>query len=646
MMHDFSDLSTFPIYDDDDLGINFRNSTYSLKIWAPTAEEVILKLYRNVNDKKPETIYRLIKAHKGIWHIDLNNELDGNYYTVQIKYQGVWQKETPDIFAKVVGTNGQRAMLADLTTTDPLGWEFDKGPQIACLSDCIIYELHLRDISVHQSSGIIQKGTFAGLSELKSISSQNLATGLSHIKSLGVTHLQLLPFFDFASIDESIKNNNTYNWGYDPLNYNTPEGSYASDPQDGTVRIKECKEMIKAIHDVGLGVIMDVVYNHTGPTEDSPFNLTVPGYFYRFDKNGGYSNASACGNEIASERPMVRKFIIDSVCYWAKEYHIDGFRFDLMGILDIETMSTLYHALRQINPKILMYGEGWTANESPLAPEQRATKENLKKLVNIGAFNDDFRDAIKGSWIDLESKGFVSAQPGLEESIKFGIVGASFHPQVSYDKVNYSKHPWALSPFQSINYVSCHDNHTLFDKLTLANPGAGEEEIKKMHLLSLSFVLLAQGTPFLHAGTELMRTKKGDGNSYQSPDRINAIDWQQKAARMDIFNFVKSLIKLRKNHPAFRLQTSELIRSHLTFLSFDQTNVVGFQIKGKPQGEVWERIIVIFNGNIKSLSVKLPIGKYKIVMADFWIDENGPDQINDSQITLSATSATMLVSID
>ncbi len=644
-MTNFNDNLAFPIYDHDDLGINYGKKFSTFKIWAPSAESARINVYNCDQDHQPAYQLKLNRKPLGIWAIKLDGDLKGKYYTLQIKFEGEWLSETPDIYAKAVGVNGKKAMIIDLKDTNPKGWERDKGPVLRSSTDAIIYELHIRDLGMHPSSGIQEKGKFLGLTEKNTFSSTNFPTGLAHIKALGITHIHLLPVFDYQSIDESVKLNNTFNWGYDPLNYNTPEGSYASNAEDGNTRILEFKEMVKAIHEEGLGIIMDVVYNHTGPTELSGFNLTVPGYFYRQNENGEFSNASACGNETASERPMVQNFILNSLKYWTKEYHIDGFRFDLMGIHDINTMNLISQRLTNLNSSLIIYGEGWTAGKSPLPKKFQAIKKNVSQLKNIAVFNDDLRDAIKGSWINHEDKGFVSGEPNLEDTIKFGIVGATFHSQINYEAINNIAEPWAGDPSQCINYVSCHDNHTLYDKLKIANPTATEDDIKKMHMLSNTIVLLSQGIPFLHAGVELLRSKQGDNNSYQSSDEINAINWDAKSQYISVFDYYCKLIDLRKNHPAFRLSSNLLIQKHLKFLKFMNPNVVGFQLSGKPSGESWNEITVIFNGNITDKDIVLPRGHYQKIISDYEINEDGLDYIYGGKIRVAASSALMVVKI-
>jgi len=437
-----------------------------------------------------------------------------------------------------------------------------------------------------------------------------LSTGLDHIKELGVTHVHLLPVFDFYSVDESKPDKPQYNWGYDPLNYNVPEGSYSTNPYDGVTRIKEFKQMVQAFHKNGLRVVMDVVYNHSRLTEDSYFNQLVPGYYYRQTKDGKISNATACGNETASERAMMRKFMLESVLHWVKEYHIDGFRFDLMGVHDIETMNLISKELHKIKPDILLYGEGWTAGTSPLPDSLRAIKKYAYKLDRIAIFSDDMRDGIKGSVFENTDKGFASGKPGIEETIKFGIVASCKHPQVDYTKVNYSKAPYAAQPWNTITYCECHDNHVLWDKLAISAKNATEAERKEMDKLAMSIVLTSQGISFLHAGTEFLRTKKGVENSFESPDSINAIDWSLKTKNKEIFEYVKGLIKMRKNHPAFRMKSIKDIARNIQFIDVGQKGSITYIINGQKVNDKWKKIFIVLNSDSKK-TVNLPNGIWK-----------------------------------
>ncbi len=637
------DYEDFPVYIGNDLGLTYSSANSSFKVWAPSAEALRLRLYAMDFGGEPLEEKAMEKGAQGLWKTKIEGDQKGKYYAFQAKIDGQWLMEVPDPYAVAVGANGKRGMVVDLQDTNPEGWEADQKPPLENATDIILYELHVRDLSIHENSGIQNKGKFLGLSETGTKSPQGEKTGLDHIKDLGVTHVHLMPSYDFYTVDETRLDEPQFNWGYDPQNYNTPEGSYSTNPRDGAVRIREFKQMVKTLHENGLRVIMDVVYNHTGVTETSNFNQLVPGYYYRQDSLGGFSNASACGNETASEREMVRKYIIESVTHWVEEYHVDGFRFDLMGIHDIETMNLISEKLHKIDPSIFIYGEGWTGGDSPLPFEKQALKHNTLKLQGVAAFSDDLRDGLKGSVFEHEEKGFVSGKVGREESIKFGIVAATQHPDLTYGRVNYSKAPWAPQPTQCINYVSCHDNHTLWDRLAISNPEAEEAERIRMHTLSQTIVLTSQGVPFLHAGTEMLRTKDGEENSYKSPDAINQLDWARKSKYKSVFEYFKKLIQLRKNHPAFRMTSQEMIQKHLKFLKMPAPQLVGYTISDHANDDTWEQIVVLFNGKNVEETIDIPNGFWTVVLKENEISEKGLSTVQGSQVKIAPQSALILM---
>jgi pullulanase len=591
------------IYKNNDLGVTYLKTQTSFKVWSPPASGITLRIYPDGYLSKPLEVHQMTKGENGVWHFTLKGDYQGKYYTYQTQIDGTWKNEVPDIYAKAVGVNGKRGMIVDFDKTSPEGWNNDISPNYGHMKDAILYELHIRDATIFTNS--INKGKFLGLTDLELKNMGGQTAGLAHIKELGVTHVHLLPIYDYFTVDERIPNPTDYNWGYDPLNYNVPEGGYSTDPYNGMVRIKEFKKMVKTFHENGLNVVMDVVYNHTMFLEESNFNQLVPGYYYRQNTDGSFSNASACGNETASERYMFRKFIIESLVHWVKEYHIDGFRFDLMGIHDIETMNEIAKTLRAIKPSILLYGEGWTAADSPLPEEKRAIKKYAYKLDDIAVFGDDMRDGVKGSVFHHKDTGFVSGKKEEEESIKFGLIGAGKHTDIEYSKVNYSKLPYTSSPYQMISYTECHDNHTLWDRLLMSMPLSTETERIKMQMLSLGIVLTSQGIPFIHAGQEFCRTKNGEENSYKSPDSVNGIDWERKSQYKEVYEFTKSLIHLRKTHPAFRLGSQELVQEHVSF-PYVKDGIIVMRINNAPDDD-WKDIYVIFNAQ------KSPFNPFGIV---------------------------------
>ena len=638
-----SQFDSYPTYKGNDLGVYYSPTSTSFKVWAPKANAVKLRLYTAGLGGEPTETLNMHKGEQGTWQISVKRDIKNAYYTFQILQDGNWLLERPDIYAKAVGVNGLRGMVVDLKATNPTNWDHDVKPVQKNFTDIILYELHMRDISVDPNSGILNKGKFLGLAEEGTKSKEGLATGLSHIKELGVTHVHLLPSFDFNTVDETKPLDNQYNWGYDPQNYNVPEGSYASNAYDGNVRIKEFKQMVQTLHKNGLRVILDVVYNHTSDTKESNFNQFAPGYFYRHNADGSYANGTGCGNEVASEREMVRKFILESVVYWVKEYHLDGFRFDLMGVHDIASMNLISNTLHDIDPTIFIYGEGWTAGNSPLAEADRATKLNVTKLNQIAVFGDDLRDGLKGGWSNVKERGFVSGVVENAESIKFGIVASTPHPQVDYTKVNYSKAPWAKQPYQTITYVSCHDDNTLFDRLKIANPAASEADLIKMDKLANAIVLTSQGVAFLHSGAEILRTKQGIANSFKSPDSINQIDWSRKLKYKAVFDYYKGLVSLRKNHPAFRLPTAEMITKNLKFIDTGNPGLVAYQISNNANGDSWKNILVLLNGNQATKTIVLPFGSWTLVVGDSIINEQSTQKV-EKMIEIPGTTAYVLYS--
>jgi len=638
----FSAFNHYPVYTGHDLGVKYSPLKTTFKVWAPKASEATLRLYDAGDGGQATSSVRMQKGDKGVWSVSVSHDIKNKYYTFQVMQDGKWLLEAPDIYAKAVGINGKRGMVVDLKSTNPANWRNDKKPPLKNFTDIIIYEMHMRDISIDPNSGITHKGKYLGLAETGTKSPGGEATGLDHIKELGVTHVHLLPCFDFNSVDETKPAAGQYNWGYDPLNYNVPEGSYSTNPYDGNARIKEFKKMVQTLHKNGLRVILDVVYNHTSDIDHANFSQFAPGYFYRHNADGSYSNATGCGNELASEMPMARKFMIESVVYWAKEYHLDGFRFDLMGVHDIKTMNMISDTLHKINPTIFIYGEGWTAGDSPMPETLRAVKKNVSKLREEAVFSDDLRDALKGGWGDIKEKGFVSGNAKMDESVKFGIVASTPNPQVNYGQVNYDKIPWAAEPFQTITYVSCHDDNTLFDRLKISNPTASEADLIKMDKLANAIVLTSQGVAFLHSGAELLRTKQGIANSFNKPDSINQIDWSRKTKYKAVFNYYKGLIALRKNHPAFRMPSTKMITQNLKFLDTGVPGLICYQISNNANGDSWKNILVVLNGNADLKTINVPAGKWTLAADGNSIDENGIKIVDAGSLTIAGTAAYVL----
>ncbi len=585
----------------------------TFQLWAPTAEKVRLRLYKDGNEGKAWKTLSLAKGSDGTWAKQMKGDLKGKFYTFEVKVDGKWHGETPGVNARAVGVNGKRAAVIDLKDTNPVGWEFDK-PTYKLFESGAIYEMHHRDFSMSDQANFKHRGKFLALTEKGVKTLQGSPAGLDHLKQLGISYVHILPSFDYASVDETKLDVTQYNWGYDPLNYNVPEGSYSTNPYQPEVRIREFKQMVQSLHEAGLKVVLDVVYNHTFNTEGSNFERTVPGYFFRHKADGSLCDASGCGNETASERAMMRKFMVESVEYWMREYHIDGFRFDLMGIHDIETMRSIRKAAERINPKVLIYGEGWAAGTPALPAGDAAMKAEVHRMPGIAAFSDELRDALRGPFSNDKQPAMLAGLTGNKESVKMGIVGGIPHPQVDYNKVNYSKNAWAEQPHQLITYVSCHDDMCLNDRIKNSIPNLSEQQLVRLNLLAQTLVFTSQGVPFIQAGEELFRDKKMVHNSFKSPDSINAIDWSRRDSHKEVYEYYRALMQLRSADLAFSLGDAQKVREYVSFLPSSETSVV-FRIKGKSLYESHELdYVVAVNLGDQPETVSLPSSDYLLVM--------------------------------
>ena len=613
--------------------LTYTKEVSSFKLNAPSkAKSVKVNIYnKGVGGEVLKTV-KMKRTGADQWTADIPGDLKGLFYTFQVQTGKKAMQETPGVFAKAVAVNGRRAAIVDMGETNPEGWDNDRRPLTKSPVDLVIYEMHHRDFSISPTSGLKNKGKFLALTEPKAV---------YYLKNLGVNAVHLLPSFDYASVDESKPDVPQYNWGYDPLNYNVPEGSYSTDASCPVARIREFKQMVQALHKAGIRVILDVVYNHTFNIEESNFNLTYPGYYFRTTADGKISDGSGCGNETASEKPLMRQFMIESVLYWAKEYHIDGFRFDLMGIHDIETMNLIRKALDEVDPNIYMYGEGWSAGTCAYPAEKLAMKANTRQLDRIGAFCDDMRDAIRGPFNDDHKAAFLGAIPGNEESIRFGIAGCIDHPQIDMSKVNYSKAPWANSPAQMISYISCHDDMCVVDRLKASIPGITTDELIRLDLLGQTMVFTSQGVPFIYAGEEVLRDKKGVHNSFKSPDSINAIDWTNKDRYPQVFDYYRGLMELRRNHPAFRMADASMVRQHLEFIPTSDCTIC-FRLKDNANGDSWQDIIVILNASKKAQKVAIPEGCWTSVCEGGIINLAGIAEYKGKEINVAPQEAIII----
>ena len=583
--------------------------------WSNVAEQMEVQLYEDAQQDAYRTI-PLTKTENDFWQATVKGDLLGLYYTVRSFQNNQWSAESPGIFAKAVSVNGARAAIIDMRETDPEGWTNDSRPAMPDETDIVVYETHIRDFTMSPHSGVVHKGKFLGMAECA-----------DYLSELGVTHVQILPFFDYGSIDETTLAKNRYNWGYDPVNYNAPEGGYSSDPYNPVVRIREAKEMIQALHAAGIRVIMDVVYNHTYNAEGCALGRVVPYYFYRMNEDGTYANGSGCGNETASDHEMMRRFMVASVCYWAKEYHIDGFRFDLMGIHDQETMRQIRAALDEIDPTILTYGEGWAAMSPAYPYEELAMKQWTYKMPRVGAFSDDIRNALIGSPFDHE-RGFASGNPASAKDVMRGLIAC---PE------------WSGEPMQHVSYITCHDNYCLRDRIDISATGETEQTKIRMSKLAQTAVLVSQGMSFIYGGEELYRTKRGVDNSYQSPDSINIIPWENKIQYNDLYAYYREMIAIRRAHKGFRLGSKEAVKEHVEFLDTDNEHLIIYAIKDLEGIDSAKTLIVLLNGGSQSAEAEVPEADYTVLAHDGQANNKaGLGRIQTGHIVVEPYSATIL----
>jgi len=596
-------------YHGNDLGATWSAEKTCFRLWAPTADAVSIQLYRGGDAAKKDELvqFPMKRDIRGTWYAEYAGDLNGIYYTYFVTH-GTDIVEACDPYARTTGVNGMRAMIIDLSSTNPAGWSEDRDPHFGCsVTDAVIYELHVRDLSIDKSSGIQRKGKFLGLIETGTTTPGGIPTGLDHMKDLGITHLHLLPVYDYGSVDETRLGKAQFNWGYDPVNFNVPEGSYATDPYNGAVRVREMKQMIKGLHDNGISVVMDVVYNHVYDAQSFCFNKIVPDYFSR-TKNGSYSNGSGCGNDTASERSMVRKYIVDSVCYWADEYHFDGFRFDLVGLLDTVTINEIVSQVHKNHPNVIFYGEGWDLPTDLTKNCDLAIQKNSRMTPGFAYFNDTIRDGLRGSVFFSDALGFIS---GGTESV------------AELESCFKGLPDWCTDPKQTVNYASCHDNNTLIDRIALAATEHSFEEQARMNNLAAAFYMMAQGIPFLHAGEEMLRSKPdGKGgvveNSYNSSDAVNSIKWNllEKKLYRDTYEYYKGLIAFRKAHPVLRLTTAYDVLSHVVAVPCNNPNMCAFRVTGNIAQEPSDEFFMIYNASETAQTVTLPKGKWQICIND------------------------------
>ena len=595
----------------------YTPSKTQFTFWSNAAEQMEVRIYVQSDDVQSTKVVPLTKSKGDFWTATVKGDLAGQFYTIRSFQNGEWGLESPGIFAKAVSVNGQKAAIIDFAKTDPEGWKEDVRPAMPDMTDIVVYETHLRDYTMSPNSGVEHKGKFIGMTEEPAI---------KHLQEMGITHLQILPFFDYGSIDETALDQNKYNWGYDPVNYNAPDGGYSTNPYDPACRIRETKQMIQALHKAGIRVIMDVVYNHTYDVMGCALGRVVPKYFYRLNPDGTYANGSGCGNETASDHEMYRRFMVESVCYWAREYHIDGFRFDLMGIHDQETMRQIRAALDKIDPTILTYGEGWAAMSPAYPYDSLAMKQWTYKMPRVGAFSDDIRNALIGSPFDHE-RGFASGNPSSAKDVMRGLIAC---PE------------WSGEPMQHVSYITCHDNYCLRDRIDVSAIGESEATKIRMNKLAQTAVLVSQGMTFLYGGEELYRTKKGIDNSYQSPDSINTIPWENKEKYADLVEYYRQMIAIRRAHKGFRLGTAELVKEHVEFLDTENESLIIYRINNLEGIDTAKSLTVLLNGSAQQAKAEVPEGTYTVLVHDAQVDISGLGQIQGTQVVVEPYSATIL----
>ena len=597
--------------------------------WSSVAEKMEVRLY-NTYDAAEFDVITLQEKEGDFWTATIKGDQVGKFYTVCSYQGGEWGQESPGIFAKAVSVNGQKAAIIDMQTTNPEGWENDQRPAMTDMTDIVVYETHMRDFTISDQSGITNKGKFVAMTETGAKTTDGLTSGIDHLKELGITHIQILPMYDYGSVDETTLALNKYNWGYDPVNYNVPEGGYSTNPYDPTTRIREAKAMIQALHAAGIRVVMDVVYNHTFSVEGCALGRVVPNYFYRMNEDGTYANGSGCGNETASDKEMMRKFMVESVCYWAREYHIDGFRFDLMGIHDQETMRQIRAALDEIDPTIITYGEGWAAMAPAYPYEQLAMKQWTYTMPRVGAFSDDIRNALIGSPFD-HHRGFASGNTASRDAVRNGLVA---YPE------------WSGEPMQHVSYITCHDNYCLRDRIEVAAAEETEATKLRMNKLAQTTVMVSQGMTFFYGGEELFRTKQGIENSYQSPDSINTIPWENKQLYSDLYQYYCEIIKIRRQHKGFRLGTAELVKNHVEFPETNNEGLIIYRIKDLQGIDTAASLVVLLNGTAEAIEAEIPQANYTVLAQDAQANANGMGTIEAGKVQVAPYSATILAEIN
>lgn len=612
-----------------------EGTTFTL--WSPNATQVRVNLYKDGRGGEVSQEIQLKKEDKGFWKNYLPTDLNGYFYTFRILYKGNWLNETPGVQPRAVGVNGHRAAILDMKRTNPPGWETDLRPEPLPFTDMLLYELQLRDYTLGKQSGILNKGKYLSMTEVGSTNSNAFSTGIDHMVDFGVSHVVLMPVFDFETDDESRPRDILRNWNFQPLNFTVPEGMYATKPFEPVSRILEFKQLVQALHKAGIRVVMNITFSHTADARASNFSLTLPDQCYRLKPDGSLSNASGYANELATEQPFVRHYIVQTLLYWVKEYHIDGFQFDQMGVMDIETINQIRKAIDAVDTRLILAGDGVALNASILSEQERGLTANARALPGMAFFNNDWVSALRGNSMDSTDMGFLSGKPDLEEFVRFGIVGGVRHPQVNAANAPGFRVDYAASPKEKIQYVSSHQGFTLFDQL---NQGRKEsiQLVTKRSKLANSMLLTSQGIPFLFSGEEMMRSRGGFPNTALTPDSLSQLDWRNKTYYNEFYEFCRGLVELRKSHPAFRMVSTTQIQKNLRFLSVSGKCIVAYVLEANANGDSWKTILVVHNANDHPVSVQVPAGKWTTVVEDGKVDLAGIAEFNGDQVSVPAVS--------
>lgn len=636
----YKSFEDYPVPTGDLTEMEYTPTKSTFSFWSPNADEVRLMLFRNGESGHAYRTVHLQPGSDGMWSAVVEENLLNQYYTFNVKIKEKWHGDTPGLNAHAVSANGKRAAIIDVDAASPKGWERDARPAFYSPSRAIIYNLHLKDFSQDTTSNIRFRGRYLSLTQTGTHTVDGLSTGIDHLKELGVTHVQLMPVFDFADVNESDVRQSHYAYGSQPFNYNVPEGSYSTRPHVPASRIKEFKQMIMALHKAGIRVVMEVAYSHVADAASSNFEKAAPGYFFRMNGKK-MADGSGFGNETATERPMMRKFIVESIRYWMNEYHIDGFYFDMMGLMDLQTMRAVRDAATEVDSNILIYGDGTSPNKPMLSTDSLAVASNIFRAIGVGAYAHEFKNALFGPQKELHKIGFLGGVPGSEETLRFDMGGAIPNAQIKFYRVHEHKRAWAMEPTQCFNYLTSHDDYCLVDRLRASLSNVTPIQQMRLSEVAHTALLLSQGTPIIYCGDEMLRDKRMVRHSMNSSDTINAINWRLKGFNNELVEYIKGLIRLRRAHPAFRLGNADAVRKSMHFLPTDP-NVIAFSLNNHAGGDMWGTIIVAFNTTLKYAKIVVPEGVYTVVANNGKVYEGGLGRMAGPEVGVPGQTALVM----